>query len=77
MSNNAFLSKIAKYIEKGKLLKRDGKYIVAFSGGGDSMCLLATLHELGYDIEAAHCNFQLRGKDSDNDEMFCKSASDK
>lgn len=77
MSNNAFLSKIAKYIEKGKLLKRDGKYIVAFSGGGDSMCLLATLHELGYDIEAAHCNFQLRGKDSDNDEMFCKSACDK
>ena len=53
-----------------------GKYIVALSGGADSVSLLFVLkhleHELGIDVEAAHCNFHLRGAESVRDEEFCK-----
>ena len=53
-----------------------GKYIVALSGGADSVSLLLVLkhleHELGISIEAAHCNFHLRGAESVRDEVFCK-----
>ena len=49
----------------------DEKYLVALSGGADSMALLTVIHSLGYHIEAAHCNFHLRGDESDRDERFC------
>lgn len=53
-----------------------GKYIVALSGGADSVSLLFVLkhleHELGISVEAAHCNFHLRGAESVRDEEFCK-----
>ena len=53
-----------------------GKYIVALSGGADSVSLLFVLkhleRELGISIEAAHCNFHLRGAESVRDEEFCK-----
>ena len=53
-----------------------GKYIVALSGGADSVSLLFVLkhleHELGIDVETAHCNFHLRGAESVRDEEFCK-----
>ena len=42
------------------------------SGGADSVALLRILHTLGYDCEAAHCNFHLRGTESDRDEMFVR-----
>lgn len=50
----------------------NGKYLVALSGGADSVALSLALRELGYDIEAAHCNFHLRGDESDRDELFCR-----
>jgi len=43
---------------------------VALSGGADSICLLLVLRQLGYEAEAVHCNFKLRGEESDNDEKF-------
>lgn len=48
-------------------------YLVALSGGADSVCLLTCLHALGYTVEAVHCNFQLRGAESDRDERFCRA----
>lgn len=65
------LKKIAHFIAQQKLLEKDKKYIVALSGGADSVCLLLVLQKLGYDIEAAHCNFKLRGTEADRDEQFC------
>lgn len=66
-----FTKKIQDFIRKNQLLRADGKYLVALSGGADSVALLLTLHELGYQTEACHCNFHLRGEESDRDELFC------
>ena len=44
--------------------------LVALSGGADSVALLCVLHELGYSLHALHCNFHLRGKESDRDDAF-------
>lgn len=64
-------SKVDEYIRKHNLLKTNGLYIVALSGGADSVALLLLLCEHGYRVEAAHCNFRLRGDESDRDEQFC------
>jgi len=65
-------SKVESYIKKNKLLKPNQLYIVALSGGADSVALLLGLNEAGYQVHAAHCNFRLRGSESDRDEMFCE-----
>lgn len=44
--------------------------LVAVSGGADSVALLCMMHEQGTDIAALHCNFHLRGEESDRDERF-------
>lgn len=49
-----------------------GPVVVALSGGADSVCLLLALQELGYRLTALHCNFELRGVESDADEAFCR-----
>lgn len=66
-------NKISDFIDKNQLLDHDRKHIVALSGGADSVALLLVLKHLGYNVEAAHCNFRLRGDESDRDEAFCRS----
>ena len=46
---------------------------VALSGGPDSVALLHILHTLGHPVTALHCNFHLRGEESDRDQHFCES----
>lgn len=67
------MERVAAYIQKEGLLSREGLHIIALSGGADSVALLLILHSLGYRIEAAHCNFHLRGEESNRDETFVKS----
>ncbi len=49
------------------------KYLVAISGGADSVCLLLKMIDEGRSVEAVHCNFHLRGDESDRDEAFVVS----
>ena len=66
------IHKVEKYIATNKLLKPGGKVLVGLSGGADSVALLIVLTRLGYGCEAMHCNFHLRGEESDRDEQFVK-----
>lgn len=63
---------IKEYIEREHLFELSDGLLVALSGGADSVALLLVLHQLGYRIMAAHCNFQLRGAESDRDEAFVR-----
>lgn len=46
------------------------KILIACSGGLDSVVLTHLMHNADFEIALAHCNFCLRGKESDGDEMF-------
>lgn len=65
-----FKEKVKNCIARHELLGREHPVLVALSGGADSMALACVLQDLGYKIEAAHCNFCLRGAESDRDEAF-------
>ena len=64
-------SKVETYIKKYNLLNTNDLYIIGLSGGADSVALLLMLKEGGFNVHAAHCNFHLRGEESDRDEAFC------
>lgn len=70
MRNNPMLDKVRTYIEHEIGLKPGSVVYVAFSGGADSTALLLILQELGYTVHALHCNFHLRGEESDRDQTF-------
>lgn len=71
------LEKVTAYIAGKQLLKERDKVIVGLSGGADSVALIDILSRLGYTCVAAHCNFKLRGQESDRDESlvtdFCRN----
>ena len=64
---------VRHYIEHEQLLSEGATVIVGLSGGCDSMVLLHVLHRMGYRCIAAHCNFHLRGEESDHDEQFVRN----
>lgn len=66
------IDKMLHYIEEQKLLTAEDKVLVACSGGVDSMVLAHMLFSAGLNIALAHCNFQLRGTDSDQDEQVVR-----
>lgn len=66
------LTKFQHHIEQNFAQLKDKKLLLAVSGGVDSMVLLDLFYKLRFDICVAHCNFQLRGKESDADEMLVR-----
>ena len=62
--------RVRSYLNREIGLKADALVLVALSGGADSTALLLILKELGYRVKALHCNFHLRGKESDRDQAF-------
>lgn len=64
------------FIDSENLISKGEKLLVAVSGGMDSMFLLHCLIQLNHQLEVAHCNFGLRGEESDVDEDFVKSFCD-
>lgn len=60
-------------MEQERLIDKSKGILVAISGGADSVALLHYLVNNGYYCVAAHCNFHLRGDESDRDEQFVRS----
>jgi tRNA(Ile)-lysidine synthase len=64
------IDKVRKYIKQEIGLEADAMVLVALSGGADSTALLLIMKELGYKLHALHCNFHLRGEESNRDQVF-------
>ncbi len=73
---NLFL-KFQQYINQHNLFSTKDHLLLAVSGGVDSIVLTDLCYEAGYNFTIAHCNFQLRGEDSEKDEAFVKTLSEK
>ena len=70
MPMNDVERRVRDIIMREKLFPADKEVLVALSGGADSVALLRILLNLGVACVAAHCNFHLRGEESDRDERF-------
>ncbi len=66
------LEKFLAFIDKNKLPAKDKRILLAVSGGVDSAVMTHLFSLAGYHCIVAHCNFQLRGADSDEDEVAAK-----
>ncbi|MEG0498563.1 MAG: ATP-binding protein, partial [Alistipes sp.] len=66
-----------RYIENNRLATHEDKILLTVSGGVDSMVMLALFAASGYHIGVAHCNFQLRGAESDEDEVLVQQQATK
>ena len=69
------LRRVQKYIRDNSLLQPSQRVLVCVSGGADSIALLDVLQRAGYECVVAHCNFHLRGDESDRDQAFVIEAA--
>ena len=66
------LKEFIRYIEDNRLINKDERILLAVSGGIDSMVMAHLFIRAGIEIGIAHCNFSLRGQDSDLDEELVR-----
>jgi len=65
------------FIEKEKLFEKKDKILLAVSGGVDSIVMCDLFHKNGFSFGIVHCNFNLRGKESDEDKNFVSELAEK
>lgn len=68
---------VQQYISEYQLLQEGAKVIIGVSGGADSVALLDVLYSLKYECIVAHCNFHLRGEESNRDAFFVEALCQK
>jgi tRNA(Ile)-lysidine synthase len=66
------LSRFTEFITNNQLFDPNQKVLLAVSGGIDSMVMLHLFEKSGFNFGVAHCNFQLRGNESEGDEEFVR-----
>ncbi|MEJ0106044.1 MAG: tRNA lysidine(34) synthetase TilS [Bacteroidota bacterium] len=71
------IQRFKEYIRQNNLFLSKERLLLAVSGGVDSVVLCELCKQSGYDFTIAHCNFQLRGEESERDEQFVKELADK
>lgn len=73
----SLLQKFTEFIKNENLFQPKDKLLLAVSGGVDSVVLYELCKQAGYDFVIAHCNFQLRGGESERDEQFVRELAKK
>lgn len=68
------LDSLKQFIQSKSLFTSDEKILLAVSGGIDSMVMLHLVNQLGISFGVAHCNFQLREQESNDDETFVRTS---
>ena len=71
------LKQFKKHIDNKLPFLKEGKLLIAISGGLDSVVLTHLCHELKLNVTLAHCNFNLRNDESNADEQFVVDVADK
>ncbi len=77
MKNESLLHKFKSYIKEHQLATTDNRILLTVSGGVDSMVMMHLFVEAGYNVGIAHCNFCLRGAESDEDEVLVANEAEK
>lgn len=66
-----------KFIHKENLFLSSDRILLAVSGGADSMLMAHLFISTGFQVGVAHCNFMLRGEESDQEEQFVSAYCDR